>query len=137
MNEYVEDKVKGPAIAMIVFGVLAVVLNLLSAILNLVMYGGTFISLISSGAGADAWISFLTSAGGQILSAVIAFFVAFIVAFAGTRLKSLRSPGIIYAGAIMAAIPCCSSWCCCVGLPIGIWAIITMQDEQVKAAFSE
>jgi hypothetical protein len=38
----------------------------------------------------------------------------------------------------MAALPCCIGLpCCCFGLPVGIWAIVSMQDDQVKAAFSE
>ena len=56
-------------------------------------------------------------------------------AFAGMKLRSLQSPGIVYAGSILAAIPCCAGGCCCLGLPVGIWAIVVMQDEEVKAAF--
>jgi hypothetical protein len=37
----------------------------------------------------------------------------------------------------MAMLPCCTGLCCCLALPVGIWAIITMQDDQVKAAFAE
>ena len=69
---------------------------------------------------------------------LIGFAVSFIVIFAATRLRSLRSPGLVYAGAIVASLPCCMGVpCCCIGLPVGIWVIMTMQDEQVKSAFTE
>jgi len=32
-------------------------------------------------------------------------------------------------------LPCCVGACCLVGLPAGIWSIMTLMDEEVKAAF--
>jgi len=137
MNEYVEEKVKGPGIALLVVGILTLLANLVGLLFRLIGSIASIIDGISNGYGMEFWGPFLGSTGWQILLSIIGFFTSFVIIMAGSRLRSLRSPGLIYAGAILAALPCCSSWCCCVGLPIGVWVIVTMQDEQVKAAFTE
>ncbi len=38
------------------------------------------------------------------------------------------------AASILAMIPVCSS-CCILGLPVGIWAIITLRKDEVKNNF--
>jgi hypothetical protein len=57
-----------------------------------------------------------------------------VVLLAGLRLKQTRSRGLVMAGSILAMIPCNS--CCLIGLPIGIWAITTLGNADVKAAFA-
>ena len=138
MNEYVQEKVNGPGLALLIVGILAVLGNLASLIYQLVVSMATIIDAVSSGYGMEFWGPFIGSTGWSVIMSLIGFFVAFIVIIAGSRLRSTRSPGLVYAGAIMAALPCCIGLpCCCIGLPVGIWAILTMQDEQVKAAFSD
>jgi len=138
MNEYAQEKANGPGIALLVVGILGLIGNLLGAILQLVGSMGSIISAISNGYGMEFWGPFIGSTGWSIAMTVVGFFVSFIVLFAGLRMRSLRSPGLVYAGSIMAALPCCVGLpCCCLGLPVGVWAIMTMQDEQVKAAFAE
>ncbi len=138
MNEYAQEKVNGPGIALLVVGILGVLSNLISVIIQLVSSMAQIASAVSNGYGMEFWGPFLGSTGWSIAMSFIGFFVAFIVIFAGVKLRQLKSPGLVYAGAIMAALPCCMGLpCCCLGLPIGVWAIVTMQDEQVKAAFNE
>jgi hypothetical protein len=138
MNEYVQGKVGPPGIALTIFGLVCVATNLLSGIYFLATSLSTIMSLVNSGADVGAWIAFLTSTGIWILMSLAAFFVSFVVTFGGLRLRSVRSAGLVYTGAVLAMIPCCVGWCCCwFGIPIGIWVIMTMQDEQVKAAFAE
>lgn len=137
MDEYVNEKVNGPGLALMITGILMVVGQLIGLIFQAITAIPSAISLVNAGAGADAWISFVTSQGIGVISSLVGFFVGFIVAFGGSRLRALRSPGMVYAGAALAIIPCCSGYCCCIGLPVGIWAIMTMQDEKVKAAFTD
>ena len=139
MNEYVEEKVKGPGIALLVVGILAIIGNLLGLVWQLIGAVPYIIDGVTSGYGMEYWIPFLTGQGWSLIMSLIGFFVAFVVIFAGSRLRAIRSPGVVYAGAILASLPCCGVGlpCCCIGLPVGIWAIVPMQDEQVKAAFSE
>jgi hypothetical protein len=135
--DYAREKTSMPGLALLIVGLLTILGQLAGLIWQGIVTVPVVMSYISSGAGTDVWISFATSSGLQIVSTIIGFFCGFIILFSGTRLRAVRSAGIVYAGAIMAALPCCSGYCCCIGLPIAIWAIVTMQDEQVKAAFAE
>lgn len=138
MNEYVQSKVNPPGIALAVLGGVSILANLLIGVLQLVGAIGQITALVSGGAGADLWIQFGLSQGWSIVMALISFFVSFVVLLAGLRLRSARSAGLVYTGSIFAMLPCCIGYCCCwFGILIGGWAIFTMQDEQVKAAFDE
>lgn len=135
--DYAREKTAMPGLAMIIFGVLMLLAGLVGAILQLVSSMASIIDAVSNGYGTEFWIPFLTGTGWQIIMSLVSMIASLIVVIAGTRLRAVRSAGFVYAGAIIAALPCCSSWCCCIGLPIAIWAIVTMQDEQVKSAFAE
>jgi hypothetical protein len=56
------------------------------------------------------------------------------VAFAGGfSLMQLRSYGLAMTGAIIALVPCSACWL--LGLPFGIWALVTLNKPDVKRAF--
>jgi hypothetical protein len=38
-------------------------------------------------------------------------------------------------GSILSIIPCTNS-CCCIGTPLGIWALVVLLNSDVKLAFS-
>ena len=42
---------------------------------------------------------------------------------------------LAYTGAILSMIPCVSG-CCLLGLPFGIWAVMTLNKPEVKAGFA-
>jgi len=52
----------------------------------------------------------------------------------GLRMHSLRGRTLATVGAICAIIPANS--CCCLGIPVGIWALVVLFDPNVKAAFA-
>lgn len=137
MNEYVQSKVGPPGIALAVFGVLCLLLNMLGAVFQLLGAMASIMAMLDSGAGTDVWINWFMSTGVYIVSMMFAVLWSVLIIFGGLRLRSARSPAMVYVAAILASFPCCTSWCCCFGLPLGIWAIMTMQDDQVKAAFAE
>lgn len=137
MNEYVEGKVGPPGIALIVFGILALLLNLVGAAFQALGAVSQIMILLDSSAGTDQWVAWFTSQGISLIIMLGGFIWSIIIILAGARLRSARSAGLVYAGSVMAMLPCCVSYCCCLGLPLGVWAIMTMQDEQVKAAFAE
>ena len=49
------------------------------------------------------------------------------------HVSGVRDWGLRLAGAIVAMLP--RTPCCIIGLPIGIWAVIVLIDNEVKAAF--
>lgn len=136
MNEYVRSKVGPPGIALAVLGLGAILVNLAVLVMSLLGYASTIASLASGELDAATTSSVVSSLIGYLLQFALSCLASFIVAFAGLRLRGARSPGLVYFGSVLAMLPCVGP-CCCLGLPIGIWAIVTMQDEQVKAAFSE
>jgi hypothetical protein len=54
--------------------------------------------------------------------------------FGGVKMMQLRSFGLAMAASIVALIPCWGS-CCCIGIPVGIWALIVLNKPEVKTAF--
>ena len=65
---------------------------------------------------------------------VISLALSALVTYAGWQMRQLRGWGLSMAGAIVAMLPC--SGCCLLGLPIGIWAIIVLLDNEIKQAFN-
>ncbi len=65
----------------------------------------------------------------------LAFLSGIVIIVAGMKMKGLSGRGLAMTGSVMAMIPCVSG-CCLVGIPIGIWAIITLGKPEVKAAFA-
>jgi DNA-directed RNA polymerase subunit RPC12/RpoP len=59
--------------------------------------------------------------------------VVFVVILLGSiQMLYLEKYWLAYTAAILAAIPCFTSCCC---MPIGIWAIVVLNDSAVKLAF--
>ncbi len=76
------------------------------------------------------------SRSGGIFSNILGLAFAGLVVFAGLQMRSLKNWGLALAGAILVMIPCSTNCCCCLGIPIGIWALITLTKPEVKSAFS-
>ena len=87
-----------------------------------------------------------TQAGGQqgdymvlngtfgIISLVVGLIMSLVVLIGLRKMMTLESYGFSMAAMILSMIPCLSP-CCIFGLPLGIWGIIVLNDENVKAAF--
>jgi uncharacterized membrane protein YhaH (DUF805 family) len=69
-----------------------------------------------------------------IVLAVVAIGVGAFVAYAGMQMRQLRNYTLSMIGAIVAMIPCISP-CCCLGLPVGIWALVVLFKPGVRDAF--
>jgi hypothetical protein len=53
----------------------------------------------------------------------------------GSLMCARKARGFAILASIITAIPCLTSACCLLGLPIGIWALIVLFQPDVKAAF--
>jgi hypothetical protein len=56
-----------------------------------------------------------------------------VVIFGAIKMKALENYALAMASAVLALLPC--SLCCLVSLPIGVWALVTLLNPEVKAAF--
>ena len=134
-----QSEVSGPAIGLMItagLGIAAALLGILSVVLGIDInrYNRTphfrgetpemrrLMQMTQPGPG--------TIAGDMIRIAVGAF-----VLFAAMKMKNLESHGLAIAASILSIIPCCSP-CCCIGIPLGIWALVVLNKSDVKDYFS-
>ncbi len=128
--------VQGPATALLVTGILGAIA---------VLIGG---ALAMSGVGATApagdlppelqkvveMLRQLQSPAMVAIDSIIKLAVAGLIIFASSRLKKLESFPVVVTAAILAMVPCTSP-CCCVGLPVGIWVLVAIFKQDVKSSF--
>jgi|SRR5262245_19365349 len=70
---------------------------------------------------------------GQVIAVVVTIGWGLLVFFGGLQMKNLKSRGFVMFSAILAMLPC--NWCCLLGIPFGIWALVVLNDETVKRSF--
>ena len=144
------SKVSGPAIALIVTGVLNVLSSIYQGINNLVflMRGPDILQqnpqfqqmqkdMEAEGVPFDPaqmmqWVQRLGPVA--ILLALVMLALGVVIILGGLKMKQLQSYGLAMTAAIVAMIPCLSP-CCIIGLPIGIWALVVLNNPEVKSAF--
>jgi len=119
-------RVSAPAVGLIVTGGLGAAIALLYVMLSAI--GG-----LAALAGRDAARE-LPGVGVSMVMSVFWLAIAGFIIYAGLQMRQLNGWGLSMAGAIVAMIPCISP-CCLLGLPIGIWAILVLIDDEVKRAF--
>lgn len=129
-----QDKVKAPAIIWLVAVILSMLWAVLSIVINLAGAGASFLPQAGGGEAADQAAA-LFSGGVGVVIAVVGLIGGGVSAYASLQMMKLKSHTLCVVGAIIAMIPCFSP-CCVLGLPGAIWALITLLDKDVKAAFS-
>jgi hypothetical protein len=65
--------------------------------------------------------------GGMLLLDLLVF-------FASMKMKHLQNYPLAMTAALLAVIPCTSP-CCVLSMPFGLWALVVLTDPAVKAAF--
>jgi len=70
---------------------------------------------------------------GNVVGNMLAIPFQIFFIFGCKKMMKLESKSVVWMMLILAVIPCCTP--CCVGLPIGIWGIVVMNDPIVKLAF--
>jgi hypothetical protein len=134
-SEAAASALKGPAISLLVVGILAILLLLVN---------GVYVLMAPNAMQA---IQANPQLGGQ--PPPPGFFAGFYIGFIGAILAGLLWSGLVIAGAISmlrlrvypiamtgsiaALFPC--SLCCLLGLPLGIWALVVLNRPEVKDAF--
>ena len=118
-------RVSAPAIGLMAAGGLSAAFTLLWMLIFAI--GGT--AVIADPEARDA----LPGIGVLLGFGAIKLVLDLLTLYAGWQMRQLRSWGICLAGSIAAMLPC--SVCCILGLPMGIWAVIVLIDNEVKRAF--
>lgn len=133
-NAYAEGKVKGPAIALLVAMGLSAFFQLIGLAMNLLGVGLGAAAVGNGGAdNADAMANLMGGTIG-IVTGLIGLAIGGFVIFGCLKMMKLESYGLVMGAVVVAMIPCISP-CCLLGLPFGIWALVVLNDPQVKGAF--
>ena len=127
-SEVAAARVSGPATALMVTGIVGLVLQLLGVLGNLLQVG------VGAAANRPDAIEQVASGTVGLGMGVIAIGLSVLVIVGASRMKNLENYGLSMTAAIVAMIPCIGP-CCLIGLPFGIWALVVLNDPQVRGAF--
>jgi hypothetical protein len=119
-------RVSAPAIGLLIAGGLSAAFTLGW----LVIVGVIGVAAVADREIADA----LPGLGIWITLAIVKLALDGLTIVAGLQMRQLRSWGLSLAGSIAAMLPC--SICCILGLPLGVWALLVLVDDEVKRAFN-
>lgn len=130
----IADKVKAPAISLVVVAGIGITLQLVSIVLNIIGGGDGNYGMMNQYGSTSEMTQFMASGISGIIWSVFAIIYQGFIAWGGMQMMKLQGYGLSMAAAIMAMIPCLSP-CCVLGIPFGIWALVVLMDENVKMAF--
>ncbi len=126
------QKAGPPAIGLMITGGLGLAMNLLSLVIHLVR---TTQPPPPPGIPPEIAqiIEMMNGPLGLVLT-LVGIVVSVLVLFGGIQMQRLRSRGFALTAAIIAIVPCTSP-CCLIGIPIGIWALVILAKPEVRSQF--
>jgi hypothetical protein len=131
-------KVAGPAVALIITGVINLLLSIATVGYGFVLGNIDIQAQLPPDAiqGDPAQVQQALAVAGPMYIGlgIVDFLASILILFGGIKMKGLQSWGLCMAAAIVAMIPGLSP-CCILGLPLGIWAVVVLVNADVKAAF--
>ena len=116
---------------------MALTLLITMAIMMALIVVGLIFNVLIAGAGAAAGeegMGAMMSGTQGIIQGVMGLIFGGVIIFGCMQMMKLESYGLGMAACILAMIPCFSP-CCILGIPIGIWCIVVLNDPVVKASF--
>lgn len=126
----IRQRVSAPSIALMVVAGIGIALQAVSMIINLMSAG------VGAAAAQNQQEQLAQMAGGTfgLVFGAIGLAVGGLIFYGAMQMRNLQSYGLSMAASILAMIPCISP-CCLLGLPIGIWCLVVLNDAQVKRGF--
>ena len=124
-----------PSLLLIIFGSL----NVLFAIYGLVAGGmnkaqmAQLLNDPNMPQQAKDLIAMMAGAGSKVFG-LLGMVIAGLMVFGGVQMRNLKSYGLAMTACILGMLPCTN--CCCVTLPIGIWALTILMKPEIKSSFS-
>ena len=70
----------------------------------------------------------------NVISTVLGLIFEFLMLLGAMKMRQVKGYGLAMTGAICALIPLNS--CCCLAMPVGLWALVVLLNEDVKAGFN-
>ena len=132
MTNDVKARLQSPAIALILVGAINIITGLLVLLNRVVNLGkGPARQVLENPdrlLGYQAWV--VTST----LCAVITIIVSPLIIYGAAQMLGARKYSMARLAAILSIIPC-TSFCCVLGIPAGVWGLLVLNKPEVKAAF--
>lgn len=138
-RDVVLARTKPAAICLIVFGAVMLVLGLVNLVTASLGLGKGQAQELP--ADAPDWLKqalrFQTDMPAAVQYGLIAvsLVVFSLVVLGGVRMLQLRARGLVMTAAILVMIPCFTSCCCVLGLPLGIWVVMLINKPEVRSQF--
>ncbi len=130
MKNKPKDQVSGPAIGLLITGIIGAAFSLVG-----------FISLAIGTGLSHFWVKEFPEyfekfyeRSFALSSSLIEILAAAFIIYAALKMKDLQQWGFAVAASILAMLPCISP-CCIIGLPIGIWSLVVLMRPDVKDSF--
>jgi hypothetical protein len=130
-REAAAGSVMGPAIALMCVGGIAMLLAMVSLVLNLM--GAALLAAPQVQAGGGGGPDAIANAVGGVAGAIFGICWGGIVLSGAWSMMRLRGYGYAMASTIVAMLPC--TLCCLLGLPFGIWSLVVLCRPDVRDAF--
>jgi hypothetical protein len=126
-------QVSGPAIGLIVTGVLGILGSLFGLLSNVLGLGLGFAGTdLRGNPEIERFVTLLGGTFGTVANLATLAISGFIV-YGGVKLQRLESHTLCLVAIILAMLPCGCN--CCLGLPVGIWALVVLNRPEVRSQF--
>jgi hypothetical protein len=127
--------VNAPGITLIVLGAIGILVALVSIPINLAHGGMMQVPPLpdeNMRRMFEGWMQFMKKAA--IPLNIFSMIWNAVILFGGIKMRKLQSRGLVMTAAILAVIPCFNP-CCLIWMPLGIWALVALNNPDVKASF--
>jgi hypothetical protein len=126
-------QVQAPAVAMIVVSLVALIVGTLGLIADMfLIVSGMMEKLEAMNNGPT---SVYTDTVIRVIWGIILFVASSFVLYGALQMKRLKNYRVAVAASIVAMIPLVGP-CCILGIPFGIWAVMTLGKPGVRQSFS-
>lgn len=134
MNNNILDRLKTPAIGLIVTAALNGIIGLLSLVSGAIRFSGLLGKEKLPAQEAERF-GYLLGTISSYAIALLSLIICPIIIFGAIKMMKGKSRGLAMASAILAILPF-TSCCFAIGAIFGIWAIIVLVNPEVKAFFA-
>jgi hypothetical protein len=133
--ERAREMVQGPAMALLITGILCVIFAIIGLVMNLM--GASFRPPPGEiPPEMQPFFDMLNQMQGPmaIVSSLVGLAISGLIIYAAQKMRVLEGFALVVTATILAMVPCTSP-CCCIGIPVGIWVLVVLFKPEVKAAF--
>jgi hypothetical protein len=125
-----ENRVNGPAMALIIVTSISLVILVLSLLFDVFLLTSGVADQLRQPAGMSKHQQVVI----RMIWGILIIAVNGIILYGAMQMKSLRDLGMARTACYLSLIPCCGP-CFVLGIPFGIWGLMVLNDPQVQRTF--